>query len=64
MKNKLKINQKSEKEVVVKVEMSVFDKLNVLDDYYHWLFNTCLDANNASVLNEYKRLLIEEYKRP
>ena len=61
---KLKLRDKSEKEVVVKVEMSVFDKLNVLDDYYAWLFKTAFDANNACVLNEYKRLLIEENKRP
>lgn len=64
MKKKLKVNQKKEKEVIVKVEMSVFDKLNVLDDYYAWLFKTAFDANNVCVLNEYKRLLIEEYKRP
>ncbi len=61
---KLKLKDKSDKEVIVKVEMSVFDKLNVLDDYYAWLFKTAFDANNASVLNEYKRQLIEEYKRP
>lgn len=49
--------------VIVNVEMSVFDKIKVLDDYYLWLFENDYDGSLAQVLARYKQLLLEAEKR-
>lgn len=49
--------------VIVNVEMSVFDKIKVLDDYYLWLFENDYDGSLAQVLARYKQLLFESEKK-
>lgn len=46
-------------EIVVSLGITLIDKYNVLDDYYSWLFKNSYDANQAVVLNEYKKHLRE-----
>lgn len=48
-------NPKSE--IVVSLGITLIDKYNVLDDFYSWLFKNSYDANQAVVLNEYKKHL-------
>lgn len=49
--------------VIVNVEMSVFDKIKVLDDYYLWLFENDYDGSLAQVLARYKQLLLDAEKK-
>ena len=49
--------------VIVNVEMSVFDKIKVLDDYYLWLFKNDYDGSLAQVVARYKQVLLEAEKR-
>ena len=58
-----KVGKKKEQLIVINVEMSVFDKIKILDDYYLWLFENEYDGSLAQVLTRYKYLLMEEDKR-
>lgn len=44
-------------EIVVKLAPTLQDKMQVLDEFYLWLFNNNFDANNAGVLTKYKQHL-------
>lgn len=44
-------------EIVVKLTPTTQDKMQVLDEFYLWLFENNFDANNACVLIKYKQHL-------
>ena len=58
-----KVGKKKEQLIVINVEMSVFDKIKILDDYYLWLFENEYDGSLAQVLTRYKYILMEAEKR-
>lgn len=60
---KKKEKKKENRAVIVNVEMSVFDKSKVLDDYYLWLFENDYDGSLAQVVARYKQVLLEAEKR-
>ncbi len=64
MKNKnsnLEVNNTVNKEVKIIFDYSYFDKLQILDDYYLWLFESSLDANQGCVLAKYKEHLKQQF---
>ena len=60
---KKKCQKKDNTTVIVNVEMSVFDKIKVLDDYYLWLFENEYDGSLAQVLTRYKQWLFESERQ-
>ena len=50
------------KEIVVRIEPLLADKIKILDDYYQWLFNSEFDARDAAVYIAYKQKLFKEEK--
>lgn len=53
---------KEEPNIVVKLAPTLDDKLEVLDNFYMWLYSNNYDANNAAVLTKYKQILKEKEK--
>lgn len=49
--------QNSDMPITINFGATLQDKLQVLDDYYLWLYNQNYDANSAAVLSKYKDLL-------
>ena len=50
------------KEIVVRIEPLLADKIKILDDYYQWLFDNEFDARDAAVYIAYKQKLFKEEK--
>ena len=50
------------KEIVVRIEPLLADKIKILDDYYQWLFDNELDARDATAYILYKQKLFKEEK--
>lgn len=50
------------KEIVVRIEPLLADKIKILDDYYQWLFDNEFDARDATAYITYKQKLFKEEK--
>lgn len=50
------------KEIVIRIEPLLADKIKILDDYYQWLFDNELDARDATAYILYKQKLFKEEK--
>lgn len=50
------------KEIVVRIEPLLADKIKILDDYYQWLFDNEFDARDATAYILYKEKLFKEEK--
>lgn len=50
------------KQIVVRIEPLLADKIKILDDYYQWLFDNELDARDATAYITYKQKLFKEEK--
>ena len=50
------------KEIVVRIEPLLADKIKILDDYYQWLFDNEFDARDAAVYIGYKDKLFKDGK--
>ena len=50
------------KEIVIRIEPLLADKIKILDDYYQWLFDNELDGRDATAYILYKQKLFKEEK--
>lgn len=57
-----KVGKKKEQLIVINVEMSVFDKIKILDDYYLWLLENEYDGSLAQVLTNISIYLWKKIK--